>query len=108
MSSPVSHDSPLFGSAEIRRRGSKDLLRVCVLTEVGEEAAEEVQPVGPQSDTEKARPEADPRPPAEYELAWEWKKERIVRTVSGTELLRYIVFTERHVPGYVVFISIRK
>lgn len=29
------------------------------------------------------RPELDPRPSAEYELPWEWKKEHIVKTLSG-------------------------
>lgn len=28
-------------------------------------------------------PELDPRPSTEYELPWEWKKEHIVRTLSG-------------------------
>lgn len=30
------------------------------------------------------RPESDSRPLAEYELPWEWKKEQIVRALSGT------------------------
>lgn len=92
-------DPPVLCSAEIRRRGSKDLLKVSVLTQVGEEGADEGQPVPPQiydvpyegngeSDRSAvARAELDPRPPAEYELPWEWKKERIVRTLSGTQLL---------------------
>lgn len=29
------------------------------------------------------RPELDARPSTEYELPWEWKKEHIVRTLSG-------------------------
>ncbi|KAG9355307.1 hypothetical protein JZ751_000145, partial [Albula glossodonta] len=29
------------------------------------------------------RPELDPRPPAEYELPWEWKKEQIVKALSA-------------------------
>ncbi|KAL7875031.1 hypothetical protein SRHO_G00060010 [Serrasalmus rhombeus] len=49
---------------EIRRRGSKDLLKVL-----------EGIPL--------TRPESDPRPPAEYELPWEWKKEQIVRALSA-------------------------
>lgn len=81
---------------EIRRRGSKDLLKVYVLTEAGETAAEEGQPVPVQiyavpyegsGDGDKlavARPEQDPRPSPEYELPREWKKEHIVRTLSGT------------------------
>ncbi|CAJ1083331.1 SH2 domain-containing adapter protein E-like [Xyrichtys novacula] len=80
---------------EIRRRGSKDLLKVCVLTELGEGMTEEGQPAPLQiyddpyeggSDGDKTavtRPELDSRPPAEYELPWEWKKEHIVRTLSA-------------------------
>ncbi|KAG5842842.1 hypothetical protein ANANG_G00182040 [Anguilla anguilla] len=30
-----------------------------------------------------ARPELDPRPPAEYELPWEWKKEQIAKAPSA-------------------------
>lgn len=30
------------------------------------------------------RPELDTRPSTEYELPWEWKKEHIVKTLSGT------------------------
>lgn len=74
---------------------------MCVLTEVGEETAEG-QPVPPQTydlpyqasgESDKAagtRPDPDPRPPAEYERPWQCKKERLVRALSGTELLRYI------------------
>lgn len=36
------------------------------------------------------RPELDTRPSAEYELPWEWKKEHIVKTLSGTAL--YLTF----------------
>ncbi|CAG10838.1 unnamed protein product, partial [Tetraodon nigroviridis] len=80
---------------EIRRRGSKDLLKVCVLTEVGEEPAEEGQPVPPltydlpheaSGANDKAavtRPDRDPRPPADYELPWEGRKERLVRALSA-------------------------
>ncbi|XP_059206645.1 SH2 domain-containing adapter protein E-like [Centropristis striata] len=80
---------------EIRRRGSKDLLKVCVLMEAGEGAVEEGQPAPVQiydvpyegsADVEKTavtRPELDPRPSTEYELPWEWKKEHIVRTLSA-------------------------
>ena len=35
-------------------------------------------------------PELDPRPSTEYELPWEWKKEHIVRTLSGTLRVSYI------------------
>lgn len=85
---------------EIRRRGSKDLLKVSVLKEGSEGTVEEGQPTPLQiydvpydgsSDSEKitvTRPELDPRPATEYELPWEWRKEHIVRTLSGTaELL---------------------
>ncbi|XP_074543534.1 SH2 domain-containing adapter protein E-like [Halichoeres trimaculatus] len=80
---------------EIRRRGSKDLLKVCVLTEVSEVTTEETQPAPLQiydvpyegsGDGDKlgvTRPELDSRPSAEYELPWEWKKEHIVRTLSA-------------------------
>lgn len=116
-SEPVSDDSPGFHAAEIRRRGSKDLLKVCVLTEVGEETAEEGQPVPPQTydlpyegcgENDKAAvtwPDLDPRPPTEYELPWEWKKERLVRALSGTQMLPYFILNERHVSRFIVLIS---
>ncbi|XP_037329343.2 SH2 domain-containing adapter protein E-like [Pungitius pungitius] len=78
---------------EIRRRGSKDLLKVCV--EASEETGEDGQPVSLQiydvpyeggSEGDKAavtRPERDSRPPTEYELLWEWRKERTVKTLSA-------------------------
>uniref|UniRef100_UPI003AAD0999 SH2 domain-containing adapter protein E-like n=1 Tax=Centroberyx gerrardi TaxID=166262 RepID=UPI003AAD0999 len=80
---------------EIRRRGSKDLLKVCVLMEGGEGAVEESQPAPLQiydvpyeggGDSDKSavtRPELDSRPSTEYELPWEWKKEHIVKTLSA-------------------------
>ncbi|XP_070840919.1 SH2 domain-containing adapter protein E-like [Chaetodon trifascialis] len=80
---------------EIRRRGSKDLLKVCVLMEAGEGTVEEGQPAplqiydvpyegsGDSDRTPVTRPELDPRPSTEYELPWEWKKEHIVRTLSA-------------------------
>ncbi|XP_056154520.1 SH2 domain-containing adapter protein E-like [Lampris incognitus] len=82
---------------EIRRRGSKDLLKVCVLLEGVEGTVEESQPAPLQiydtpyeggGDSEGAktpvtRPELDPRPSTEYELPWEWKKEHIVKTLSA-------------------------
>ncbi|XP_035245467.1 SH2 domain-containing adapter protein E [Anguilla anguilla] len=85
---------------EIRRRGSKDLLSVkCVLLEGGEGAAEEGRPSPPliydtpyEGGVEGevggvwspvTRPELDPRPPTDYELPWEWKKEQIVRVLSA-------------------------
>ncbi|CAL1584891.1 unnamed protein product [Knipowitschia caucasica] len=79
---------------EIRRRGSKDLLRACVSMESGEVPKEE--PPSPQiydvpydsspdksERSPRAGPEPDPRPLTEYELPWEWKKERIVRSLSA-------------------------
>ncbi|MED6249101.1 hypothetical protein ATANTOWER_009290 [Ataeniobius toweri] len=79
---------------EIRRRGSKDLLKVCVPTDGSEGAAEKGQPVaiyddpyeGRGGDSERtmvAKPELDQRPATEYELPWEWRKEHIVRTLSA-------------------------
>lgn len=82
--------------SEIRRRGSKDLLKVCLLVEGSEVAVEGGQQAPPQiydvpyegcRNTEKtaiSRPELDLRPSIEYELPWEWKKEHIVKTLSGT------------------------
>ncbi|KAJ8378575.1 hypothetical protein AAFF_G00237870 [Aldrovandia affinis] len=76
---------------EIRRRYA--------LLEGGEGAAEEGKPAPPQiydtpyeAGTEGegggvrvpvTRPELDPRPPTEYELPWEWKKEQIVKALSA-------------------------
>ncbi|XP_036949403.1 SH2 domain-containing adapter protein E-like [Acanthopagrus latus] len=82
---------------EIRRRGSKDLLKVCVLMEAVEGAVEEGQPAplqiydvpyegggdGDRTAVVARGPELDPRPSTEYELPWEWKKEHIVRTLSA-------------------------
>ncbi|CAN9503725.1 unnamed protein product [Ophioblennius macclurei] len=82
---------------EIRRRGSKDLLKVCVLVEGSEGTPADGQPAplqiydtpyeGGGGDGEKTvavtRPELDTRPSAEYELPWEWKKEQIVKTLSA-------------------------
>uniref|UniRef100_A0A3Q4MWM8 Src homology 2 domain containing E n=1 Tax=Neolamprologus brichardi TaxID=32507 RepID=A0A3Q4MWM8_NEOBR len=81
---------------EIRRRGSKDLLKVCAVMEGSEATADEAHPAPVQiydipyeggGDSEKTaitRPELDTRPSTEYELPWEWKKEHIVKTLSGT------------------------
>ncbi|KAJ8005001.1 hypothetical protein DPEC_G00142120 [Dallia pectoralis] len=81
---------------DIRRRGSKDLLKVCVLLPKGD--GEGGTPAPPHIyDTPYeglleaeaggvwipvARPESDPRPPGEYELPWEWRKEDIVRALA--------------------------
>ncbi|XP_061631580.1 SH2 domain-containing adapter protein E isoform X2 [Phyllopteryx taeniolatus] len=86
---------------EVRRRGSKDLLKVCVLLDRGQPAGkgEEGKPPPPniydtpyegrlEGDSEGVwipvtRPESDIRPAAEYELPWEWRKEDIVRALSA-------------------------
>ncbi|TTD18122.1 SH2 domain-containing adapter protein E [Bagarius yarrelli] len=74
---------------EIRRRGSKDLLKVCVVLNGGEgegSGSTQIYDVPYEEVLEGiplTRPESDPRPPAEYELPWEWKKEQIVRALSA-------------------------
>lgn len=80
---------------EIRRRGSKDLLRVCVMMEGSEGAKEDSQPLPLQiydvpyevnadgDNSPVTRRELDLRPSTEYELLWEWKKERIARCLSA-------------------------
>uniref|UniRef100_A0A672QRD1 SH2 domain-containing adapter protein E n=1 Tax=Sinocyclocheilus grahami TaxID=75366 RepID=A0A672QRD1_SINGR len=74
---------------EIRRRGSKDLLKVCVVLNGGESEGSgppQIYDVPYEEVLEGiplTRPESDPRPPAEYELPWEWKKEQIVRALSA-------------------------
>ncbi|KAM9806926.1 SH2 domain-containing adapter protein E [Syngnathus typhle] len=89
---------------EVRRRGSKDLLKVCVLLDRGQATGkgEEGRPPLPpppniydtpyegrlEGDSEGVwipvtRPESDIRPAAEYELPWEWRKEDIVRALSA-------------------------
>lgn len=78
--------------AEIRRRGSKDLLKVCVVLNGGESEGSgppQIYDVPYEEVLEGiplTRPESDSRPPAEYELPWEWKKEQIVRALSGNIL----------------------
>ena len=75
-----------------------ELRRRYGLLEGGEETGEEGRPAPPQIyDTPEGegggvrgqvtRPELDARPPAEYELPWEWKKEQIVKALSGTRRL---------------------
>lgn len=86
---------------EVRRRGSKDLLKVCVLLDRGKREGkdEEGKPAPPNIyDTPYegglegdsggvwipvTRPESDVRPAGEYELPWEWRKEDIVRALSA-------------------------
>ncbi|XP_056300583.1 SH2 domain-containing adapter protein E [Pseudoliparis swirei] len=86
---------------EVRRRGSKDLLKVCVLLDRGktEGKGDEGKPPLPNIyDTPYegglegdsggvwipvTRPESDARPAGEYELPWEWRKEDIVRALSA-------------------------
>lgn len=79
----------VFVPVEIRRRGSRDLLKVCVVLNGGEgegSGSTQIYDVPYEEVLEGiplTRPESDPRPPAEYELPWEWKKEQIVRALSG-------------------------
>uniref|UniRef100_A0A3Q2EKE7 Src homology 2 domain containing E n=1 Tax=Cyprinodon variegatus TaxID=28743 RepID=A0A3Q2EKE7_CYPVA len=86
---------------DVRRRGSKDLLKVCVLLDRGQKEGkgEDGMPSPPniydtpyegglESDSEGVwipvtRPESDVRPAGEYELPWEWRKEDIVRALSA-------------------------
>ncbi|XP_054477746.1 SH2 domain-containing adapter protein E [Anoplopoma fimbria] len=86
---------------EVRRRGSKDLLKVCVLLDRGkrEGKGDKGKPTPPNIyDTPYegglegdsggvwipvTRPESDVRPAGEYELPWEWRKEDIVRALSA-------------------------
>ncbi|XP_056123658.1 SH2 domain-containing adapter protein E [Rhinichthys klamathensis goyatoka] len=74
---------------EIRRRGSKDLLKVCVVLNGGESEGSgppQIYDVPYEEVLEGiplTRPESDSRPLAEYELPWEWKKEQIVRALSA-------------------------
>ncbi|KAM9838484.1 LOW QUALITY PROTEIN: SH2 domain-containing adapter protein E-like [Aulostomus maculatus] len=80
---------------EIRRRGSKDLLKVCLMMEGSEVTVDGGQSTPAQiydvpyeggGESDKAvvtRPELDLRPSVEYELPWEWKKEQIVKTLSA-------------------------
>ncbi|XP_048849265.1 SH2 domain-containing adapter protein E-like [Brienomyrus brachyistius] len=71
---------------EIRRRGSKDLLKICVQTEGGEGPTEEARPppapqiydVPYEGDTE------DLGGAGEYELPWEWTKEQLMKTQPGS------------------------
>ncbi|KAF7669728.1 hypothetical protein LDENG_00146810 [Lucifuga dentata] len=86
---------------EVRRRGSKDLLKVCVLLDRSQEEGkgEDGKPMPPniydtpyegglEGDSDGVwipvtRPESDVRPAGEYELPWEWRKEDIVRALSA-------------------------
>ncbi|XP_070995671.1 LOW QUALITY PROTEIN: SH2 domain-containing adapter protein E-like [Oncorhynchus clarkii lewisi] len=62
-------------ATEIRRRGSKDLLKIYNVSYEGDEGSMK---------TPVTRPELDPRAPGEYKLPWEWKKEQIVKALPGT------------------------
>lgn len=96
-------NSLFFYLQEIRRRGSKDLLKVCV--EAGEGTGEDGQPVPLQiydvpfkggGEGDKAAvtpPERDSRPPTEYELLWEWRKEPVIKTLSGTSDILHMAST---------------
>ena len=76
-------------TVEIRRRGSRDLLKVCVVLKGDEEGgAPQIYDVPYEEVLEGiplTRPECDARPQAEYELPWEWRKEQIVRALSGKQ-----------------------
>uniref|UniRef100_H3DLV4 Src homology 2 domain containing E n=1 Tax=Tetraodon nigroviridis TaxID=99883 RepID=H3DLV4_TETNG len=81
-------------------RGSKDLLKVCVLLDRGQREGKREEghplplniydtPYEGELDGDRegvwipvTRPESDIRPPGEYELPWEWRKEDIVRALS--------------------------
>ncbi|XP_017277799.1 SH2 domain-containing adapter protein E [Kryptolebias marmoratus] len=73
---------------EIRRRGSKDLLKVCVM-DGSEGAVEEAQPAAlqiydlPHEGSGDNGITSGTRPELELELPWEWRKEHIVRTLSA-------------------------
>uniref|UniRef100_M4AK60 SH2 domain-containing adapter protein E n=2 Tax=Xiphophorus maculatus TaxID=8083 RepID=M4AK60_XIPMA len=75
---------------EIRRRGSKDLLKASMSADGSEGPAEKGQPAAiyddpyeGSGDGERTKPELDQRPATEYELPWEWRKQHIVRTLSA-------------------------
>ena len=79
--------------APAKRRSSKDLLgRPPQLYDAPCEPAAEAGPLAAEGPERKARlpadghgrlPQDDERPAAEYEQPWEWKKEQIVRALSG-------------------------
>lgn len=78
---------------EVRRRGSKDpLVKALLLLDEAGSKAEVAKKVGggseavgrgPQLYDTPYEPGADERPAAEYEQPWEWKKEQIVKALSG-------------------------
>lgn len=51
--------------------------------EKGQPAATYDDPYEGSGDGERTKPELDQRPATEYELPWEWRKQHIVRTLSG-------------------------
>ncbi|XP_041932627.1 SH2 domain-containing adapter protein E-like [Alosa sapidissima] len=77
---------------EIRRRGSKDLLKMSTVLEGGEGLRDDPRsshllqiyddPYEGATETTVSRPESDPRSPAEYELPWEWRREQILKALS--------------------------
>ncbi|XP_031441728.1 SH2 domain-containing adapter protein E-like isoform X2 [Clupea harengus] len=77
---------------EIRRRGSKDLLKTSTLPEGGDGPREDLKSSSPlliyddpyegAIETPVSRPEPDPRSPAEYELPREWRREQILKALS--------------------------
>ncbi|XP_056269407.1 SH2 domain-containing adapter protein E-like [Pseudoliparis swirei] len=70
---------------EIRRRGSKDLLKVCVLVEASEATVEDSAPVPLQiyDVPYEGSGDGDKTAVMRPELPWEWKKEHIVKTLSA-------------------------
>ncbi|KAL2079931.1 hypothetical protein ACEWY4_023724 [Coilia grayii] len=88
---------------EIRRRGSKDLLKMSALLEGGEGPREDLRsstplqiyddPYGGVLEAPASHPESDWRPPEEYELPWEWRREQILKALSvpldGADRLDY-------------------
>lgn len=96
----------------MRRRGSKDLLKVCVLLDRGQREGKREEgnplplniydtPYEGELDGDRdgvwipvTRPESDVRPAGEYELPWEWRKEDIVRALSGREYHRGMMMRE--------------
>lgn len=81
-------DTGAKSEAPAKRRGSKDLLgKPPQLYDTPYEPAADAGP-GPErkarpADAHSRLPADDERPAAEYEQPWEWKKEQIVRVLSG-------------------------
>lgn len=79
-------DSGTKTDAPAKRRGSKDLLGKA--PQLYDTPYEPATDAGPERKARPAEahsrlPADDERPAAEYEQPWEWKKEQIVRVLSG-------------------------